>query len=54
VEFDVHSIGLFHEHFQKTLVNELVDLPRHGLALADGAHWWVFRSTEKISMKVTD
>jgi len=50
VEFDGHSIGTFREHLKEALVNELVDLGWHGVALADLAHWSVSRPGEKPSV----
>ena len=39
VEFNGHSIGPFGEHLEETLVDKLVDLRWHGVALADVTHW---------------
>jgi hypothetical protein len=50
VEFNGHSIGPFREHLEETLVNKLVDLRWHGVALADVTHWSVFPLGEKISI----
>jgi hypothetical protein len=52
VEFDGHSIGPFREYLKETLINKLIDLCRHGIALADVAHCWAFRLDEKMSLRV--
>jgi hypothetical protein len=39
VAFDGHSVGPFGEHLKESLVDKLVDLRWHGVALADVTHW---------------
>jgi len=51
VEFDGHFIGPFREHLEETLVNKLVDLRWHGVALADMTHWLVSRPGENSPRK---
>jgi hypothetical protein len=44
--------GAFREHLKETLVNKLVDLRWHGVALGDIAHWSIFRLVERISTRL--
>jgi hypothetical protein len=52
VELDGHSIGPFREHLKETLINKLVDLRWHGVALADSAHWSISGPGEARSVEV--